>query len=217
MKDIAIYGAGGFGKEVACLINLLNKTSKSGPIWNLIGFFDDGKNIGTPVSHYGPILGGMKEVNSWDKHICIAIAIGSPKTVEKIYYNITNKNVSYPNLIDPTFYMSDPDSFTIGKGNIIQGCCCVSCDVEIGDFNVLNGWIVFGHDVKINNYNTFMPGARISGDVKVGSRNLFGAQSIVIQQLKVGNDITLGAGSVMMTKPKDGNLYIGVPAKRFKY
>ena len=217
MKDIAIYGAGGFGKEVACLIDLLNKTSKSGPIWNLIGFFDDGKALGSPVSHYGPILGGINELNSWNKPICVAISIGSPAAVESIHSNITNKNISYPNLIDPTFYMSDPETFTIGKGNIIQGCCCVSCDVEIGDFNVLNGWIVFGHDVKINNYNTFMPGARISGDVKVGSRNLFGAQSIVIQQLKVGNDITLGAGSVMMTKPKDGNLYIGVPAKRFKY
>ena len=217
MKDIAIYGAGGFGKEVACLIDLLNKTSKGGPIWNLIGFFDDGKTLGSPVSHYGPILGGINELNSWNKPICVAISIGSPAAVESIYSNITNKNISYPNLIDPTFYMSDPETFTIGKGNIIQGCCCVSCDVEIGDFNVLNGWIVFGHDVKINNYNTFMPGARISGDVKVGSRNMFGAQSIVIQQIKVGDDVTLGAGSVMMTKPKDGRVYIGVPAKRFKF
>ena len=25
MKDIAIYGAGGFGKEVACIVNLLNE------------------------------------------------------------------------------------------------------------------------------------------------------------------------------------------------
>ena len=217
MKDIAIYGAGGFGKEVACLIDLLNKTSKGGPIWNLIGFFDDGKTLGSPVSHYGPILDGINELNSWNKPMCVAISIGSPAAVESIYSNLTNKNISYPNLIDPTFYMSDPETFTIGKGNIIQGCCCVSCDVEIGDFNVLDGWIVFGHDVKINNYNTFMPGARISGDVKVGSRNMFGAQSIVIQQIKVGDDVTLGAGSVMMTKPKDGRVYIGVPAKRFKF
>jgi hypothetical protein len=25
MKDIAIYGAGGFGREVACLIRIINK------------------------------------------------------------------------------------------------------------------------------------------------------------------------------------------------
>jgi len=32
MKDIAIYGAGGFGREVACLINKINEVN---PTWNL--------------------------------------------------------------------------------------------------------------------------------------------------------------------------------------
>ena len=45
MKDIAIYGAGGLGKEVVCLIDRINK-SQSKPQWRLIGFFDDGKPIG---------------------------------------------------------------------------------------------------------------------------------------------------------------------------
>ena len=40
---------------------------------------------------------------------------------------------------------------------------------------------------------------------------------IILQQLIIGNNIRLGAGSVLMTKPKDGNLYIGNPAKKFKY
>ena len=38
MRDIAIYGAGGFGKEVACLLNRINEVNHQ---WNLIGFFDD--------------------------------------------------------------------------------------------------------------------------------------------------------------------------------
>ena len=40
MKNIAIYGAGGFGREVACLLNIINEKE---PTWNLVGFFDDGK------------------------------------------------------------------------------------------------------------------------------------------------------------------------------
>ena len=40
MKDIAIYGAGGFGREVACLLRRINEQA---PQWNLRGFFDDGK------------------------------------------------------------------------------------------------------------------------------------------------------------------------------
>ena len=38
MKEIAIYGAGGFGREVACLINRINEVE---PAWNLVGFFDE--------------------------------------------------------------------------------------------------------------------------------------------------------------------------------
>ena len=57
MKDIAIYGAGGFGKEVACLINRINEKD---PSWNLIGFFDDNPaKKGQMVSHFAPCLGGI--------------------------------------------------------------------------------------------------------------------------------------------------------------
>ncbi|MDR1459358.1 MAG: serine acetyltransferase, partial [Bacteroidales bacterium] len=44
MKDIAIYGAGGLGREIACLIRHINENE---PTWNLIGFFDDGKAKGS--------------------------------------------------------------------------------------------------------------------------------------------------------------------------
>ena len=44
MKDIAIYGAGGMGRETACLIERINKASPK-TIWNLIGFYDDGLPI----------------------------------------------------------------------------------------------------------------------------------------------------------------------------
>ena len=39
MKDIAIYGFGGFGHEVACLIQHINEVE---PTWNIVGYFDDG-------------------------------------------------------------------------------------------------------------------------------------------------------------------------------
>lgn len=42
MKDIAIYGAGGFGREVACMIKHINESADE-PIWNLVGFLMMGK------------------------------------------------------------------------------------------------------------------------------------------------------------------------------
>ena len=42
MRDIFIIGAGGVGKEVAFLIEEINKKN---PIWNIVGFIDDNNEI----------------------------------------------------------------------------------------------------------------------------------------------------------------------------
>lgn len=214
MKDLAIYGSGGLGREVACLVK---RIIDAGGDWNLIGFFDDTKDIGTAVSHYGAVLGGIDELNKWEKEVSIAIAVGAPGAVRLIREKITNPRVIFPNIIDPSFYLVDIESFNIGMGNIIQGAGSASCDVSIGDFNLLNGDIVMGHDVKIGNFNAVMPDIRISGCVEIGDDNFLGVGSIIIDHLKVGNGVHLGAGAVLMTKPKDYGTYLGNPAKLFKF
>lgn len=212
MKDIAIYGAGGFGKEVACLIKRINEKYSA---WNLIGFFDDNPDLrGKMISHFGPCLGGIDALNDYPKELAVTMALGNSNVVKKLVDKVVNEKISFPNLLDVTFYNVDPETFSIGRGNIIQGMCCVSCDVKIGNFNIMNGSVDIGHDVTIGSYNTFMPAVRVSGNVNIEDFNFFGINSIVLQQLKVGNNVRLGAGSVLMTKPKDGNLYIGVPARK---
>ncbi len=214
MKDIAIFGAGGFGKEIACLINHINEKT---PQWNLIGFFDDGKEKGLQISHHGKVLGGMAEINAYPDNLALAIAIGSPASLHGVRERITNNNIYFPNIIAPDFGISDTETFSIGEGNVIGHGCAVSCDVTIGNFNVFNADIVMGHDVKVGNYNVIMPDIRISGEVTIGEENLIGVGSIILQQIKVGNKVQLGAGSVLMTKPKDNGVYLGNPAKLFKF
>lgn len=214
MKDIAIYGAGGFGREVACMINKINALS---PTWNIIGFFDDGKVIGSNVSHFGKVLGGMAELNQWRTPLAIALCMGAPVTLSIVHNKITNPLITFPNLIDPTFSVADKETFKIGFGNIIKGQCSVTTDVTIGNFNVINGFVNIGHDVSVGDYNVIMPGARISGEVSIQRLNLIGADSFIKQQIKIGENVTISPLSAMLTKPKDGNTYIGNPAKKFSF
>ena len=88
MKDIAIYGAGGFGREVACLLRKINEKT---PTWNFIGFFDDGKELGVS-NEYGTILGGINELNAITKPLAIILAIGTPEIVKKLVNAITEAN-----------------------------------------------------------------------------------------------------------------------------
>ena len=214
VKDIAIYGAGGFGKEVACLINRINEHESQ---WNLIGFFDDAKLKGYKVSHFGVVLGGINELNDWPTDLGSAIAIGDPKARLFVRQRIRSAHIKFPNLVHPSLQIADFKTFAIGEGNIIQGDCSVSCDIVIGDFNVLNGSVALGHDAKVGDFNVIMPDTRISGEVIIGDCNLIGVGSIILQQIVIGNNVTLGAGAVLLTKPKNGNTYIGNPARLFKY
>lgn len=214
LKDIAIYGAGGFGREIACILNKINAVD---PTWNLIGFFDDGVEKGTQISHFGSVLGNIDDLNAWDKPLAVVLAIGNPKIVKLLANKISNENISFPNIIAPSAYFLDKESVQIGKGNLILSNCLVSCDVKIGDFNIFNGFVPVGHDVEIGNYNVVMPSVNISGAVKIGDCNFFGVQSVVLQCLKIGNDTRIGANSVIIRNTKDGNLYMGNPAMKIKF
>ena len=86
MKDIAIFGVGGFGREVLTLIQDINKVE---PIWNVIGFFDDGKEIGAQCHGY-KVLGGSKELREWKSDLSVVIAMVGCTilgvTIERIAY-----------------------------------------------------------------------------------------------------------------------------------
>jgi sugar O-acyltransferase (sialic acid O-acetyltransferase NeuD family) len=217
MRDLAIYGAGGLGRELFCMIDAVNKSLLVDDKYHFIGFFDDGKTAGTEISHFGKVLGGMDAVNAWEKPLCVVIAVGSPASRFAISSRIVNDLVEFPNFIHPSFYVSDPETFVIGKGNVIVSHCTATVNITIGDFNLFNGSVSMGHDDVIGNCNVIMPSTRISGEVKMGDRNLIGVGSIIIQQIKIGTGVTLGAGAVLMTKPKDNSTYIGNPAKIFRF
>jgi sugar O-acyltransferase (sialic acid O-acetyltransferase NeuD family) len=213
MKPIAIYGAGGFGKEVACVIERLNFHT---PAWNLIGFFDDGVEKGTQISRFGKVLGGKEVLNSWESSLSVVFAIGAPKTLKAIVRSLSNPLIDYPNIIHPEAFFADPLTFKIGKGNVIIRGCSFSCDVTIGDFNQFNSISALAHDVEVGSFNVFMPLSRISGGAKIGEANFFGINSIVLQEIKIGNQTRIGANSVVIRKTKDNYLYMGNPAMRTK-
>lgn len=213
MKDIAVFGAGGFGREVACLIRLVNESLPE-PRWNFIGFFDDNSELKGTHNEYGLVFGGRDAINKWRTPLDIAIAIGTPRVIKLIAESIDNPLIDFPNIIAPNVQWLDKNNVRIGKGNIVCSGCLISCNVEIGDFNIFNGFIPIGHDTTIGRYNVIMPSCNISGGVQIGELNFMGVKSAVLQYLKIGNNVRIGAGSILMRNAKDGFLYMGMPAQK---
>jgi sugar O-acyltransferase (sialic acid O-acetyltransferase NeuD family) len=210
MKKIAIYGAGGFGRETACILNALNAEK---PIWDFIGFFDDGLPVGQ-TNQYGIILGGIAALNNYTENLAVVFSIANPVILREVIGKIKNSFIEFPNIFAPGTIFYDKDSLSIGKGNLFFFGARISCDVSIGDFNLANSAISLGHDVNLGNFNILGPMVRLSGNTFIGDENFFGVQSVALQGVKIGSKTTIGAGSIVMRNTVDGYLYFGNPAKK---
>jgi len=209
MNNIAIYGAGGFGKEVASLINFINKKEKR---WRLVGYFDDNNERKGKKFNEFDIIGGIEVLNKIIEPLSIIFSISNPTIVNNILRKIHNLNISFPNIISPDCIFLDEQSASLGQGNLIMPQSLISCNVSIGDFNLLNCGVSLGHDSKIGSFNSFMSYSKISGEVCIGDSNYFGACSLVLQQKIIGNKTVIGASSVIMRNTEDENTYLGNPA-----
>ena len=79
VKDIVIIGAGGLAKEVAFLIEDINKEKMQ---WNILGFIDnDEKNVGVKLNVI-PIIGTDDWLISQVKSINIVFGIDHPSLIK---------------------------------------------------------------------------------------------------------------------------------------
>lgn len=212
LNDIAIFGVGGFGREVLALIKDINKVT---PTYRIVGFFDDGHEKGEMVNGY-PVLGKTQELNQWPTELSVAISIGNPEIKKRVIDKISNPNVNYPTLIHPNVIIGDCDYVKIGKGCIICAGNMITTNIEIGNFVILNLGCTVGHDTIIKDYAAFMPSCNISGEVLIEEGVYCGTGVKIINQTSIGEYATIGAGAVI-TKPIPSRcVAVGVPAKVVK-
>ncbi|WP_407405499.1 acetyltransferase [Chryseobacterium sp.] len=213
MKNIAIFGAGGFGREVKTIIDKINSIHPN--TYNFLGFYDDGFEKDTLINGY-PVLGGITDINSIKESICLLISIGDPKIKHKIISKISNKNVEFPSIIHPNSSISN-DAVKMGKGCIICEGTIITCNIEIGDFVILNLMCTVGHDTIIDNYCAFMPSVNISGEVHIYSSVYVGTGAKIINLLEIGENTIVGAGAVVSKSLPANCTAVGIPAKPIKF
>lgn len=213
MKKIAIYGAGGFGREVMTLIKGINKI---GGEYDVLGFYDDGYNAGNEINGY-KILGGIDDLNNITESISVVLAIGNPNTKRSVVDKIVNPYVKFPTIIHPSVIIGDAKYVSIGQGCIICSGTIITTNVVINDFVILNLSCTVGHDTVIGRHSSFMPSVNISGEVQIGEGVYVGTGAKIINQLCIGSDTIIGAGAVVTKDIPSNCTAVGVPAKVIKY
>lgn len=211
MKDLYLFGAGGFSTEILHLVELIQREEKK---WNQIYFIDENINLKNTEIRGVKVIGGIEELINIEYEVDLVITINNVNFREKIVNELmNNSNISFPNLISP-YSLIDNEYLEIGIGNIIMHYVIISTNLKIGNFNIFNSYTGIGHDCEIDNFNSFGPRVAISGNVKIGRMNDFGVNSTVLQNLKIGNNNNIWMNTSIMKNIYNNNTYFGIPGKK---
>jgi len=209
---LAIFGAGGFGREVAWLAQrcfgedvdltfLVNQPDLVGSMVNGIPVRD--------VEEFALRSGGTP----------VVVAIGDPKARQACVKLCAAVGLSFATLVHPKVEASP--WISMGIGSIICAGSILTTNIRVGDHVHINLDCTIGHDVEIEDYVTLAPGVHVSGRVRLGKRAYIGTGAVLIngteeKPLIVGADAVIGAGACVIRDVEAGSLVVGVPAKEKK-
>lgn len=210
MNDLYIIGAGGFGREVAWLIERINEVT---PTWNLKGFIDDNESFWVTNENDYPVFGGCEYLKSLGEVYAVC-AVGSAKVRKIVIEKLAGSAVKFATLIDPSVLISK--KVEIGEGTIICAGTIITVDIKIGNHVIINLDCTIGHDDVIEDFVTIYPSVNVSGNVLLGECSELGTGMQIIQGKKIVPNTIIGAGAVVVKDCLESGTYVGSPAKKIK-
>lgn len=212
MKNLIIFGASGFGREVAWLAERINNVSQE---WNILGFIDDDESLQGKIINNYTVLGKTEDTVRYPDayYVC---AVGSARIREKIINNLKhiNPEIKFATLIDPSAIFSQ--FVSIGEGSIICAHSIMTVNIEIGKHVIINLDCTIGHGAVIEDYVTLYPSVNISGGTRIGKCSELGTGTQIIQSKMVGEYSIVGASAVVIKDIPDNCTAVGIPAKPIK-
>lgn len=198
MMELAIIGAGGFGRETKLWATGCEVTG----LFPYTFYVDDAF-----------AKGDIRPLSQLDGHRSVAvIAIGSPSDRQQVANRIRS-DVQYAKLIHKT---AIADKNSIGVGCIICPYVVITVNCKIGRHFHANLHSDVGHDCVIGHFVTLAPGARISGNCTIGDRVYIGTNAVIREGVTICDDVTIGANATVLNDITESGTYVGTPVKKIK-
>lgn len=210
VEEVYIIGASGFAREVTEYLREINNLK-------IKGYFDINDEEYNKYAYEAPFLGN--ELN-YDFSLSdnVIIAIADYKIREKIYYDLKEKGVSFPKIIQKNAFVSKNSK--IDEGAIICPFVTVTSNAIIGKNFHANIYSYIAHDCLIGDNVTFAPSVKCNGNVVIEDNVYIGTGAIIFQgknykPLTIGKGAVIAAGSVVTKNVPAGMIVFGNPAIEF--
>lgn len=205
--DVAIIGAGGFGREV---LQYCQDAQDVGWHHRVVGFVDDRsdalKQFDVPVS----VLGGLGDLRRIDVRAFI-IAVGDPSLRRSIADAVTDVGGILVSLIHPSAYVAP--TANIGSGTLLCPYSMIAVDSIVGSNVAINVYASIGHDSRIGEHCVISPYSAVTGDVSLGSESFLGTHCTIAPGTTIGRRSKVSAGSTVTRDAEAGSLLAGNPAR----
>ncbi len=211
---LAIYGAGGFAREVAWLLSAL-------PAYEVFAYIEDDA-VGGRLLKGKPVLTLEQACSRVSQtpgtvipELKIIVAVGNSVVRAKLVERCRQLGLRFATLQHPSVQISE--YVKVGTGSIL--CCgsILTVDIEIGEHVHINLDCTVGHDVVMEDFVTLAPGVHVSGHVFIGRGAYIGTGATIIngtaaQPIVIGAGCVIAAGACVTTSTAANTLYAGVPA-----
>jgi sugar O-acyltransferase (sialic acid O-acetyltransferase NeuD family) len=211
MKQLAVFGASGFGREVMPLARA--QWGSRGEPCELV-FVDDEPQSAEVNGHLVLTYDQWLRRPADSRYINIGIADSAVrrKLVERCagdgvqFFEVRASNVI------------QLDNVQIGEGAIICSFVTLTSNIRIGKHFHANIYSYVAHDCVIGDYVTFAPGAMCNGNVVIEDCAYIGAGAILKQgqpgnPLMIGRGAVVGMGAVVTKSVPPGATVVGNPAR----
>lgn len=198
--DIAIYGPGGFGRE---LVNIAREAVA--PSQGAVVFLsDDAEEVGRTVC-------GVPVLPAGDGAVPAVIAVADAQVRRRLA-----QRISACSLVSPT-HRRGPD-VQVGEGAVFCDFTVVTASVRIGRHFHCNIYSYVAHDCIIGDFVTFGPNVSCNGNVVIEDDVYVGTGAILRQgapgkPLRIGKGAVVGMGAVVTKDVPPGVTVIGNPAR----
>ncbi len=202
---LAIYGAGGLGKEIYDSA----KYNSTGKFAEII-FIDDNYTI---HSFYGiPVFSFENFLERHKPNACeLLIAVGEPSIRAVLLEKIIKQGYCLSSIIHSSAVISP--TCRIGFGTYIGPFSFISSNTIISDNVVIQPHAMIGHDVEIGNSAVIGPNSAIAGNCVVGERTYIGMNACIEQKHSVGDDVIIGMSSCVTRDIPSEMIAMGYPAR----